>query len=355
VGYYSFSTDGHVAEEYPGQVFWSPYPAKNKNVSNVNHFKDTLKSFNPDIVINQMPYENEIVEAIWEVKLKGAKYKTLTCLRNTLMTFINNIDDVFKRRYGVWSNFMLPLKLYAKFKHKRKHARQLENVIEKSDRFILLAPTNARDLEFFLPNYKRERVTAIPNSIPLVHPEALEKKKKIILSVGNINVPHKRSDLLVPFWKQIKDRLPDWEMVVVGDGDYLDDLKTQVNSQKIERISIEGRQQPNAYYEKASFFVMFSAFEGFPNTIVEAQSYGCPVAAFNTFSSLEYVVNDGRDGFILKPFDVEALSDKVAATCLNPKSLQQMASSSIDNSYRFEISQVGAIWLNLFKEIGLDG
>ena len=39
---------------------------------------------------------------------------------------------------------------------------------------------------------------------------------------------------------------------------------------------------------------MTSAFEGFPNTVVEAQSFGCVPFLFNTFSIAPWMVNDGK-------------------------------------------------------------
>jgi glycosyltransferase involved in cell wall biosynthesis len=348
VCYYSFSKDGHKGNEYAGTCLSAPNLNKNKDKENIENFKKVIVESLPDIVINQMPYESEIVDAIWDAKQGGHEFKILTCLRNTLMTFLNNIDDIFYRKYGKLSAFMFPLKLIAKYQHKIKHAKQLQKVIDCSDKFILLAPTNKRDLKYFLPAFDESKVDAIPNSVPSIHPEAINLKEKTILSLGNINIPHKRADLIVPFWLKIKDLLPDWKMVVVGDGEYLEKLKIEIKCKQLERITLTGRQVPDSFYTKASFFVMFSAFEGFPNTLVEAQSFACPVAAFNTFSSLEYVVRNGEDGFVLEPFDLDKMVQKVYEACSDENKLKTMMNSSLENAERFVIRKVGVQWKTLF-------
>ena len=50
---------------------------------------------------------------------------------------------------------------------------------------------------------------------------------------------------------------------------------------------------------------MISRYEGFGRTIIEAQHFGCVPIAFNSFSALVHIVNDGIDSTLVRPFDVD--------------------------------------------------
>src|SRR5690606_26708162 len=129
------------------------------------------------------------------------------------------------------------------------------------------------------------KVVCIPNSIPEVQ-DSLPEKSKTILHVGRLNIHQKRSDLLLDVWARVHAALPDWQFIIVGDGEYKETIDRQILSRALPRVQTVGYQNPTNFYRQSSLFVMTSAFEGFPNVIIEAQSFGVIPFAFNSFSSL---------------------------------------------------------------------
>jgi glycosyltransferase involved in cell wall biosynthesis len=227
----------------------------------------------------------------------------------------------------------------------------LREIINAHDRFILLAPPNKDELKYFVGDYMPDKVTAIPNSIPSVFPAALTKKEKVILHVSRLNVPQKRSDLLLNFWISCYKELPDWTFLIVGDGPYKDVLKEDIRKKGIPRIEMKGFQKPEPYYEKASIFMMPSAFEGFPNTILEAQSFGCVPFAFNSYAALEWIVNNDQDAKLIPPFETDTMGKEVVNLIQNKNNLKTMQEASIRNASKFTIDQVGYYWKDLFDTL----
>ena len=311
--------------------------------------KNVLK---PDIVINQMPYEEGLRDTLAELK-SSQGYKLLGCLRNSLFSFKSNARDKMKQ--------LLPAPVFklldnpvgiglVQLRHKFKHRRDLKAIIDRHDYFILLAPPNREELRYFVGDYKKEKVVSIPNSIPFVH-EDLSQKEKIILHVGRINISQKRSDLLADFWEKLHKQVPGWKFVVVGDGPYFKTLKSEVEQRNLPRIALEGFQTPEAYYKRASVFMMPSAYEGFPNTLLEAQSYGCAPVLFNSYKALDWIVEDGKNAKLISPFDTQLMADEVAALCNQPDTLKHMQLSALGNAKRFTIERVGNQWEEFFEEI----
>jgi glycosyltransferase involved in cell wall biosynthesis len=235
-------------------------------------------------------------------------------------------------------------------RHKYLHRKSLRNILSNHDRYILLSPPNEKELKYFVGGFMQYKVMPIPNSIPEVQAKP-GIKEKIILHVGRLNDDQKRSDLLLPFWSACKDRLPEWKFVVVGDGPYMAEMKDQIRNQNIERVTLTGFQKPEVYFKKASIFMMPSAYEGFPNTILEAQSYGCPVLAYKSYDALDWIVNDGEDAFLMEPFDVQKMADAAVDLAKDEKNLKLAQNAALKNAGRFTIDKVGKIWEELFEKL----
>ena len=352
VSYYSLAHEGHVEAKH-GTLYHSKKSGKNGNPANISHMERVIENIEPDIVINQMPYEDELRNALYHLK-KEHSFKLLGCLRNSLFSFKNNARDSMQQNMPGPIFKLLDHKPgieLIKLRHWWKHRGYLKDILDTHDHYILLAPPNREELKHFVGNYKSEKVAAIPNSIPGVHNNALDKKEKIILHVGRLNIPQKRSDLLLDVWQKVHHRLPDWKFVIVGDGPYMEKMQKTIKEQNIPRVTLEGFQKPEPYYEKAALFVMTSAYEGFPNVLLEAQSFGCATVLFNSYKALDWIVHDGKDVILAEPFDTASMADKIAELAPNEQQLGSIQQEALENAARFTLPEVGKQWEQFFKKI----
>lgn len=351
VSYYSFATEGHI-ETINGKLYHSQVPGGVDEGKNLKTLEEVCSGLNPDIVINQMPYEYLLTELLGKIKNKYG-FILLGCLRNSLFSVINNIEASMKsllpRPLFQMLNNPIGKKL-AHLRHKHLHKKSLRHIISNHDRYILLSPPNNKELKYFVGDYMQEKILAIPNSIPDVYTD-LSEKNKTIIHVGRLTKTQKRSELLLPFWKACKDDLNDWEFVIVGDGPYMEEMKIQINKQNIERVKLTGFQKPETYYKSASIFMMPSAYEGFPNTILEAHSYACPVLAYNSYDALEWIVNDGEDSCLIEPYNVAKMAKMAIALAEDSERLLKFQKAALQNASRFTIDKVGKIWEDLFEEL----
>jgi glycosyltransferase involved in cell wall biosynthesis len=97
--------------------------------------------------------------------------------------------------------------------------------------------------------------------------------------------------------------------------------------------------------------MMPSAFEGFPNTILEAQSYGCIPFAFNSYGALDWIVNQNLDAKLIPPFEVETMALELTALASDAKLTMGYQEKAWENASRFTVDKVGKVWFQLFKEV----
>jgi len=351
VAYFSMANKGHVSVGH-GILFHSNEIGGADNTNNLIKLKKVLNDFRPDFVINQMPYLKPLRETLFQFK-SVFNYILLGCLRNSLFNFKNNVRDRTQQMMPATIFRILdnPIGLnLVKKRHVIRHRKDLKAIIDQHDKFILLAPPNRDEMQYFVGDYKKEKILSIPNSIPEVL-KVPEIKNKTILHVGRLNIQQKRSDLLLKVWDKVYEKLPDWEFIIVGDGPYMESIETKIKDNLIPRVTMAGYQEPETFYKKAPIFMMPSAYEGFPNTLIEAQSYGCIPFAFDSYSALSWIVNDNQDAFLSPAFDVNDMAQKIVSLALDGLKTQKMQQVVINNAKRFTINDVGKIWLSLFEDL----
>lgn len=119
---------------------------------------------------------------------------------------------------------------------------------------------------------------------------------------------------------------------IIGDGPELNNLKTLAyNDHKNKNIKFLGTISPSKikfYLKKYDYYVNFSDFEGFPNTVVESLSVGIPVLASQSHGGINEILSNKKFGFI---FDKETLLEKYLKDIYNKKIIIKLNKSQIIN------------------------
>lgn len=352
VAYLSTKVSGHTEVQF-GELFHFREQEEFNNKQNIQYFEKVLFRWKPDVVINQMPYVKKLRSLLFANKYKCG-YTLLGCLHNSLFNFYSNLRHKLQASLPNYMFNLVDHKIglgAVQYYHRIKHGRVLKQILDSHDHYVLLSPQNKDELAYFVGDYKADKLEVIPNSIPETIPSAIDHKEKILLSVGRLDTVQKRADLFLPIWEQIAPTLRKWKFIIVGHGEYSKVLQQEIENKKIPNVCLAGYQIPEPYYKKASIFLMTSAYEGFPNTILEAHSHACPVVAFNTYAALSWIVNDQKDAKLISPYDVEAFAKVVVELARNDKERQAMQVAALENANRFTIDKVGQMWLELFNRI----
>lgn len=130
-------------------------------------------------------------------------------------------------------------------------------------------------------------------------------KEKMILFCGRFENWSKRIDRLMRIWAEVQDRMPEWKLVLVGNGEDFDRIRAMSEDLDLQRVTFEGRRSNvGDYYRKASVVVMTSDTEGWGLTLTEGQAHGCIPVAFDCTSGVKEVIGpDGECGFLVPSYD----------------------------------------------------
>lgn len=352
VSVYSFSVSGH--DEASGyKLISSRERGHYKNEVNLKHFKETIAEVGPGFIINQMPYDLEIGRACADFP----DSKLLGCLRNTLYMVRNDLSGYIHRTVpagaGQLLDNFLGRQLFSGL-HYWSHSRQLRQILRIYDKFIMFGPPNLQELEYFLPRFDRSKIALIPNSIPAVA-EAVGHKEKRILWLGRLEDQQKKAYLIPRIWERLHELLPDWHFDIVGGGPQEKKVRAEIRRRKLPRITLHGRQSPDEFYQRSAIYLMTSTYEGFPNTLIEAQSYGCVPVVFNSYGIAEWILRAESGGILVAPFDEAAFVGEVHAIACDEHRRIELAEQSLANARRFEIQSVGMEWMKLFRSMDVSG
>jgi glycosyltransferase involved in cell wall biosynthesis len=308
------------------------------------------------IVINQAGYSIQITKLLLRLR-KQKKFKILNTLRINPLNFITNhelfINQFLDAKGLSFLNSKLLRLLVLKY-HKIKQAYELNYIIKHIDAFVMLSERFKPELFFLAPSLKKldSKIHGIGN--PFERPEIdinrLEKEN-IILFVGRLNILQKRVDLLLQIWKKLHKECTDWKFWVVGDGESKTFMEDFCEEHQLDRVTFFGKDNPNDYYKKAKIFHMTSAFEGFGNVLVEAQSYGCVSVLFNTYAAAEDIVTQNENGILVKPLNVEEYVEQTMLLINNPSILNQLSANAFENVLRFSYEETYKKWDAVFKSI----
>ncbi len=192
-----------------------------------------------------------------------------------------------------------------------------------TDRLIVVSPRNAeKGLADDIG--KPEQYVTIRSGIELDrfrHPQVSRPEMRRRLGIpGGVPVvgtvtrlsPQKAPLDFVRMAARVRERIPGAVFVMVGDGP----LRSQVLS-LLKELALEGsflltglRRDVPELMSTFDVFVLPSLWEGLPRVLPQAMAVGIPIVATDTDGNAEAVEN-GINGFLVSPGDVEALADAV--------------------------------------------
>ena len=139
----------------------------------------------------------------------------------------------------------------------------------------------------------------------------ISEDTKVIVNVGEL-LPNKNQKTVILAMKKVVSTYPNTKLFIAGNGPELDNLTNLVKENGLENnVEFLGYTlQLNKYYNIADCLVACSFREGLPLNVIEAMLCGNAVVASNNRGHRELVEN-GVNGFIVEPKDIDAFADKV--------------------------------------------
>lgn len=194
---------------------------------------------------------------------------------------------------------------------------------------------------------------------PIENPERLVEdicweKDNVVMFCGRFENWSKRVDRLLRIWSKVQDRMPQWRLVLVGDGADGTMLRQMAQDLDLQRVSFEGMQKNIAgYYDRASVVAMTSETEGWPLALSEAQAYGCIGIAFGCTAGVSEILGtDGECGFVVPPFDEDQYAETlVKIASLSEDEKMRIRRNAVERRRRYAPEVIAEKWRQLFDSL----
>lgn len=222
---------------------------------------------------------------------------------------------------------------------------QLIRKLRPLKKFIVLSHEDAREWT------ELDNVEVIHNPLSFVPERQSDCKSKQVIAVGRY-MPQKGFDRLIPAWKIVSERHPDWTLRIYGDG-MREELQAQVNESGVASTCVLEHSVRNIVdkYCESSIFVLSSRFEGFGMVITEAMACGVPPVSFACPCGPRDIIRDGEDGFLVENGNIGELADKICYLIEHEDIRREMGRQASRNVERFQIENIAQQWKELFETI----
>jgi glycosyltransferase involved in cell wall biosynthesis len=251
-------------------------------------------------------------------------------------------DAVRFERGGTRASMALQARLEA------KHARRADLVLTVSQYCV----------ERLAELYGVSNAVVVPELIDLntwrnafrANPGAPDQRKFTVLSVCRF-YPRKRLDVLLQAASLLRDRIPQLEIRIVGNGPEYSKLQQICVDLHLEStvrwLGDVSMSVLAAEYNRAHLFCLPSVQEGFGIVFLEAMAAGKPIVAARAAAVPEVV----RNGILVEPENPEALAEGITRLYRDSELRDSLASRGLRDVEQFEMSRVGRRFLSAVASV----
>lgn len=207
----------------------------------------------------------------------------------------------------------------------------------------------------YFPKRIQKRIAVIPNPVLIgtigTTPEPVVEKQTV-MAMGRLS-EEKQLDVLLRAFRLIKERYPDWRVMILGEGPLRGELEALRDRLSItERVDFLGVvKDPHSYLKKADLFVLPSRFEGFPMALCEAMACGLPVISTEYHSGVREIINDGVNGVLVPVKDINSLAATMDRLMGDEAERRRLGTKARDIVHRFGLEKVMSLWEEVIERV----
>ena len=167
-----------------------------------------------------------------------------------------------------------------------------------------------------------------------------KNKQAYIFTVSRLS-KFKNVNLLIESFSKISEKIPNYSLLIAGDGEERESLKEIVKKNglqsKVKLLGKVSNEKRSELYSNARVTVLCSKNEPFGLVPIESMLYGTPVIAHKSGGPLETII-DGKTGFLYESDDdLQVILEKI--TTLDNEKYTEMQKASQAQARKFDISK----------------
>lgn len=200
---------------------------------------------------------------------------------------------------------------------------------------------------------KKTKCIYIPHCLKDNTEEVSSLTQKNAVSIGRLSVEKGYLDLIDVF-EIVLRKNSDWHLNIAGDGTEREKLETKIQEKNLQgRITLLGFQNEEEIHKlllQSSIYVMTSLYECFPLVLIEAQSHGIPLVAFDSAEGAKEIIQNGENGFLIRNRNQEQMADKINKLIEKEELRKKMGQVAKEKSKPYQMENVEKLWYKFIEE-----
>ena len=194
-------------------------------------------------------------------------------------------------------------------------------------------------------------ITEIEAINPTLHHDFLPENKKIVLYVGRF-VPNKNLKYLIAAFAKVKQS-SDFIAIFCGDGPQRLELEILVKERELQNhIIFTGYLSATSVWELmkiSSMFISLSAYEGCPNSVMEAMVCGVPLVLSDIPAHHELLGDDCA--LFVNPSDSNQTANSILNILNDEKCSKKISNNAKKNTLDFSINNMSQKYEQVYKSL----
>lgn len=173
----------------------------------------------------------------------------------------------------------------------------------------------------------------------------------LIVSVGRL-YPQKNQKMMIDAFNMIKNKYPDYKLIIYGEGPSRKELEDYIKSLSLEeKVLLPGRSEHVIdEVRKSRIFCLSSDCEGMSNALIEALCLGIPIVTTDV-SGVEELVIDGINGRVVEIGDSVSMANALNDLLEDKEKMIIISKRNKDKAQLFESGNITDRWLKLINNI----
>lgn len=238
--------------------------------------------------------------------------------------------------------------------HPDRDPKYPKKVYKAVKRFDLFIPASKSIYDYYKEYLTGPQCLYLPLCIDDIPSERAMLNTNQITVMGRLSKEKAYDDMLRVF-KKVLDQNPDAILNIVGDGDERSSLSILADQLEIsESVIFHGNtvgDKKDEIMKNTSVFVTTSHYESFGLVLLEAMSYGIPCVSFDSAKGSLDIIDDGKDGFIIKDRNLDDMASKIVE--LMNKTTKTLQNNAVKKAKQYSYNNVREQWLNEFKNFNI--
>lgn len=247
-------------------------------------------------------------------------------------------------------NWFWLIKNYNYDKKKSKdYLLRKKKLFDACDKYIILSKRFERGINYCIPYFDKQKLVVINN--PLTVPiTQTTKRQNIVVFIARLEAV-KRIDYLLQILKRVAPNYQKWKFRIYGDGKERNTVEEFIKNNIFPNIEYCGpTTKVSVVLQEAKVLLMTSEYEGWGLVLTEAMANGTVPIAFDSYLSIHDIIEDGVDGILVSPFNIDEYCSKLSALLDNDTSYQTMHQKVYSKAAQFQIeNHIGRQWVDLLS------